>query len=481
MKSWLSHLTIILAVIVLPPVTFENSVDASEQSSVEQNATQSSDALPSPEDDGMGEGDAEGQGDANPEANANPEDASDAKPPTPAPRDLSAILAIWRCRTDLTRTVSYAWKERFEKTGSTVTLNVGLGIGFDAFKQKADDKMLRHEHSYRFQVSDSSVCSERAGRDLHGLTGRLLYETQRDFYGPKGHVLTTVSRQATEFMPELIPVRIAVFYDTTYYAKTDYHTSPVIMHHRPLDKKRSPINEDTIRMTRDREVIDGHSCARLRDGRFEYWVDVNGLIRRQALKSNFRVDMSYSKTDHGWMLEGWSLETDDEKAVSTVTKSKVNGKPIPDSRLLQVPVGAVVQCEGKPQYIKLSNGQKRELESEDYKYGSPTYEELVNSRPGEAMPTEFVALHESLSNVTTVVEDERKLRLKKLTDYLQAQPRTLTRHVRLVAAVRTRLRAAGLDQSASKLTETCGRISEPFRRGMQLASENDRLSNTASR
>jgi|GEM_PF-5884851 len=453
MKSGLSHLVITLAVIVLP-ACFGISLNAAEPTSefAEPSADES-------------------------KHEADHSKEVDTKQTTRAPTDLNSILAIWRCRTDLTQTVCYAWKERFEKPGTT--LNVGLGIGFDAFKQKPKDK-IRDEHEYRFQISDSSVCCERAGQDLHGLTGKLFYETQRDFYGAKGHVLTTVSREATEFMPELIPVRVAVFYDTTYYAKSDYHTSPVFIHHRPLDKQHSPINEDSIKLTPDRKVLDGHSCARLTDGRFDYWVDAEGLIRRQALKSNFHIDMFYSKTERGWMLTGWSVETDGEKAVSTVTKASVNGEAVPNSRLLQVPVGAVVQREGKTQYIKLPDGQKREIGTEDYKYGSPTYEELINSRPGQAMPKAFIAIHESMLDVAKLGEQERDRRLKELMAFMKAQPRTLTRHVHLVATVRDRLRKAGLNEVASELAEACGRISEPFRRGMELANERDRLSDTAS-
>ncbi len=339
-----------------------------------------------------------------------------AEQPTPAVQ-LADILRAWQKRSDNARTIRYQWRET--KTEATASLpRDSMFAPVFVQPEKFEKEFVTHTIDHSLQFNAGALWWQRSGVEYDHDADRFLHNTAWLYLANSQNVSVFITPEKPALIPEDAPAAPAV----AFISEGDYEhravgssTVPIILQHRPLDKTISLVTQDSLKLTSDRKTLFGHTCVQLTDGACSYWVDIENdfLIRRYQRRfeiagvpesrEDFLVDVEYSKDSHGqWVVAGWTLEdtvgTDERpwlKSVAAVGVSDINGQVEPNDKVSRIPVGARVndwRKGSRATYILLDNDQRREITKDDTKYGSPTYEELVKSKSGHAVPQDFIEL-----------------------------------------------------------------------------------------
>jgi thiol-disulfide isomerase/thioredoxin len=159
--------------------------------------------------------------------------------------------------------------------------------------------------------------------------------------------------------------------------------------------------------------------------------------------------------------------------VAKVTRAALNANAYPHEMLTKIPVGTIVQdrcSQPSRRYILLKEGRRREITPEDGKYGSPTYDECLDSEPGKAIPKHFIAIFEAVSPIGKADAQTRDAMLAELRDYLVAH-RTLLRHVELAQRTVRRLSQSAEPKAAIRMCHDFAGISDIYRRALLPMAE----------
>jgi thiol-disulfide isomerase/thioredoxin len=145
----------------------------------------------------------------------------------------------------------------------------------------------------------------------------------------------------------------------------------------------------------------------------------------------------------------------------------------PMEELTALPVGTQVadrRGDTLAQYLVLEGGKRREITSDDTKFGSVTYEELRTSEPGQAMPEHFIEIHERLRGIGGTTPDDRDAQLAELKIYLAAREPRL-RHVDLLRMTARRLFQSDEPQAAIAMCRDIAQVSDVFSRVLSPLAE----------
>jgi thiol-disulfide isomerase/thioredoxin len=368
--------------------------------------------------------------------------------------NLKDVLRAWEERTKESRTVRYEWVEKCTEATASLPRDSFFGPAF-APMQKFDTEFVTHSIHHSLQIAAGAVWHQRAGVEWDVDTCRFLEKRSWNYFEKPINIALYVSPEKSKVLPEEAPA-IAFIDKRGEYLDRMSGAMPIALHHRALDESVSPLKCKSLKLTTDREIIQQHPCVRLTDGAYSCWVDPDNsfLIRRferrltEVSEAVFRADMVYKKDAGGlWVLDSWTdasayetgkLHTTVE---ATVTLAELNGKIEPNAKLAEIPIGAVVneiRGEKRFTYILLTGQQKREITKDDQRYGIPTYQELLNSKPGHAIPKEFIDLRERIRAIGGTSPDEQVLALADLKQYLVGR-KPLVRDVALVKDAADRL------------------------------------------
>ncbi|MBL7153955.1 MAG: TlpA family protein disulfide reductase [Phycisphaerae bacterium] len=412
-----------------------------------------------------------------------------ALPPTrTAAREvqLEDILHAWRERAERTRTVRCEWTETHSQSTS----------GFDqwsfyspAFVQprEFEREFVTHKRQYSFQLTPESVWHRNSGVIWDSDTLQFLQRTYWSYYDSTLNASLFEKPERMRFITHLCPA-VAFVGTGGYSEKWNTHVEPLIQHYRALDEALSLISQGSLKLISERGLVAGHECVRLDLEReresLTYWVDVTSkafLIRRYEQidrdtgRPLSRTDIRYrEQTKANWSISGWSFESSydesgkpKESFAAEVRTLSVNGEVEPKAKLIEMPVGTDVQdyrTGELSRYLIVPGGAKRKITSDDMKYGSPTYQELLSSEPGKATPSHFVAIYENLRGIRTAEPEQRDQLLAELKTYLADQPRPLYRHVKLLERTALRLLRSEEPESAIRMCNEFAKLSDVFSR-----------------
>lgn len=412
-----------------------------------------------------------------------------ALPPTRTPArevQLEDILHAWRERAERSRTVRCEWTETHSQSTSRFEQ---WSMFSPAFVQprEFEREFVTHKRQYSFQLTAESVWHRNSGVIWDSDTLQFLQRTYWSYYDSTLNANLFEKPERTRFIPHLCPA-VAFVGTGGYREKWNTHVEPLILHYRALDEALSPISQDSLKLTSERGLVGGHECVRLDLEReresLRYWVDVTSkafLIRRYEQidrdtgRPLSRTDIRYREQNKAnWSISGWSFESSydesgkpKESFAAEVRMLSVNGEVEPKAKLIEMPVGTDVQdyrTGELSRYLIVPGGAKRKITSDDMKYGSPTYQELLNSEPGKATPSHFVAIYENLRGIRTAEPEQRDQLLAELKTYLADQPRPLYRHVKLLERTALRLLRSKEPESAIRMCNEFAKLSDVFSR-----------------
>jgi thiol-disulfide isomerase/thioredoxin len=393
---------------------------------------------------------------------------------------LKDVFRAWEERTKESRTVRYEWDEKRTEATASLPSDSFFRPAF-APMQKFDTEFVTHSIHHSLQFAAGAVWHQRAGVEWDVDTCRFLEKRSWNYFEKPTNITLYVSPEKTKAIPENAPA-VALIDKRGEYLDRMSSGMLIALHHRVLDESLSPLKKGSLKLTTDRETIQQHPCVRLTEGNYSYWADPENsfLIRRYELRLDavgepvFRADIGYKKDGNGrWVLDNWTDATAYESGKlnttveATVTLAELNGKTEPNAKLAEIPVGAEVnEFRGEKcfTYILLAGQEKREVTKDDQRYG-PTYQELLNSKPGHAIPNEFIELHERIRAIGGMTPDERARALADLKRYLVGR-KPLVRDVALVKDAADRLFRSKDPEAGIKICREFAGISDILSRAL---------------
>jgi hypothetical protein len=311
-----------------------------------------------------------------------------------AATDLASVIKAWNDRQAAARSLHFSWSGEEFCSGDLSAAFAGLGHG-RARKGHAADAPPP-DTSFEIRMEFFLDARGRVRFDAHG---KQWSGERREFVPTTGINVFNGQCEHTFFPNGVKSFPSAhISADKASDVANDMRLLPIRIVYRPFDATMGVFNSSQLALTAEKGVVDGQSCAILRQGigrsLQSVWVDASRdcvpvrYITTRDGRARTQIDISYAKDDkHGWVPNSWNilqLTPVGGTLVSfsaTTVKCAIN-ETIPDNTFqLSYPVGTWVSNNITDEtYILQEGDTKRPILAGEFT--GDNYEELLHSKPG---------------------------------------------------------------------------------------------------